>query len=129
MYEAYFGLQENPFSVNTDPRYLYLTQRTHEVLNSLRHGIEARKGFILLSGEVGTGKTTLLHKLLDVLHQQNVASAFVFNPRLSASQLFDYMMADFGIPCKSRTKSQALFQLHQWLLNRYAAGEKTVLVV
>jgi type II secretory pathway predicted ATPase ExeA len=129
MYKEFFGLQENPFSVNTDPRYLYLTRSTQEALSYLTYGIEARKGFILLSGEVGTGKTTLLHKLLDVLHQQNVASAFVFNPRLSASQLFDYMMADFGIPCKSRTKSQALFQLHQWLLNRYAAGEKTVLVV
>ena len=97
MYKAYFGLKENPFNINTDPRYLYFTQRTQEALNCLTYGIEARKGFILLTGEVGTGKTTILNKLLDSLHQQRAATAFVFNPRMTASQLFDYMIADFGI--------------------------------
>jgi len=129
MYQSYFGLQENPFNVTTDPRYLYVTQRTQEALNCLTYGIEARKGFILLTGEVGTGKTTLLNKLLDTLHQQRVATAFVFNPRMPASQLFDYMMADFGIECKSKKRSHILLKLHQWLLDRYQAGEQTVLVV
>ena len=129
MYKTYFGLKENPFNINTDPRYLYLTQRTQEALNCLTYGIEARKGFILLTGEVGTGKTTLLNKLLDSLHQQRAATAFVFNPRMTASQLFDYMIADFGIACKSRARSHVLFKLHQWLLDRYQAGEQTVLVV
>jgi len=129
MYQSYFGLQENPFNVTTDPRYLYVTQRTQEALNCLTYGIEARKGFILLTGEVGTGKTTLLNKLLDTLHQQRVATAFVFNPRMPAAQLFDYMMADFGIECKSKKRSHVLFKLHQWLLDRYQAGEQTVLVV
>jgi general secretion pathway protein A len=129
MYQSYFGLQENPFNVTTDPRYLYVTQRAQEALNCLTYGIEARKGFILLTGEVGTGKTTLLNKLLDTLHQQRVATAFVFNPRMPASQLFDYMMADFGIECKSKKRSHILFKLHQWLLDRYQAGEQTVLVV
>ncbi len=129
MYKTYFGLKENPFSINTDPRYLYLTQRTQQALNCLAYGIESRKGFILLTGEVGTGKTTLLNKLLESLHQQGVATAFVFNARLTESQFFDYMLADFGIACKSRMKSQVLFTLHQWLLNRYQAGEQTVLVV
>ncbi len=129
MYKMYFGLKENPFSINTDPRYLYMTQRTQQALSCLTYGIESRKGFILLTGEVGTGKTTLLNKLLESLHQQGVATAFVFNARLTDSQFFDYMMADFGIACKSRMKSQVLFTLHQWLLNRYQAGEQTVLVV
>jgi general secretion pathway protein A len=129
MYKAYFGLHENPFSVNTDPRYLYLTQRTQEALDCLTHGIEARKGFILLTGEVGTGKTTLLNKLLETLHQQGTATAFVFNPRMPASQLFEYMMADFGIGCKSPKRSLLLFKLNQWLLDRYQAGQQTVLVV
>jgi general secretion pathway protein A len=129
MYRAFFGLKENPFNINTDPRYLYLTERTQEALNCLTYGIEARKGFILLTGEVGTGKTTILNKLLDSLHQQRAATAFVFNPRMTASQLFDYMIADFGIPCKSRARSHVLFKLNQWLLDRYQAGEQTVLVV
>jgi general secretion pathway protein A len=129
MYKAYFGLKENPFNINTDPRYLYVTRNTEEALARLTYGLEARKGFILLTGEVGTGKTTLLNKLLESLHEQKVASAFVFNARLTESQFLDYMMADFGITCKSRMKSQVLFKLHQWLLERYQAGEQAVLVV
>lgn len=129
MYKKFFGLNENPFNVNPDPRYLFLTRHTQEALACLTYGIEARKGFILLTGEVGTGKTTLLNKLLDWLHQQRVATAFIFNPRLSVSQFFDFMMADFGIPCESRMKSQVLLKLNQWLLDRYQAGERAVLVV
>jgi general secretion pathway protein A len=129
MYKEYFGLKENPFNINTDPRYLYLTPHIEEALNGLSYGIETRKGFILLTGEVGTGKTTLLNKLLESLHQQSVATAFVFNARLSESQFLDYVMADFGIECKSRMKSRMLFKLHQWLLDRYQAGQPTVLVV
>jgi general secretion pathway protein A len=129
VYKEYFGLKENPFTINSDPRYLHYTRHTQDALNGLKHGIEARKGFILLTGEVGTGKTTLLNKLLESLHEQSVATAFIFNPRLSAVQLFDYMVADFGIACKSRAKSQVLFKLHRWLLDRYQAGEPTVLVV
>ena len=129
MYKKFFGLKENPFNVNPDPRYLYLTPNTQEALACLTYGIETRKGFILLTGEVGTGKTTLINKLLEWLHKEQVFTAFVFNPRLSVSQFFDFMMADFGIPCESRQKGQMLLKLNQWLLDRYQAGERAVLVV
>jgi general secretion pathway protein A len=129
MYKRFFGLKENPFNVNPDPRYLFLTESTQEALACLTYGIETRKGFILLTGEVGTGKTTLVNRLLEWLQKERVSTAFVFNPRLSVSQFFDFMMADFGIPCESRQKSQVLLKLNQWLLDRYQAGERAVLIV
>ncbi len=129
MYKKFFGLKENPFNVNPDPRYLFLTHSTQEALACLTYGIETRKGFILLTGEVGTGKTTLVNKLLEWLHRERVSTAFVFNPRLSVTQFFEFMMTDFGIPCESQQKGQMLMKLNQWLLERYQAGERAVLIV
>jgi general secretion pathway protein A len=129
MYERFFGLQECPFKANPDPRYLFLTGQTQEALAGLTYGIQNRKGFILLTGEVGTGKTTLLHRLLDWLRLQRVATAFVFNSKFNESQLLDYVMADFGIRCDSHDKSQMLMRLNHWLLDRYRAGAPAVLIV
>jgi len=129
MYKKFYGLRENPFNVTPDPRFLYLTQHTQEALACLHYGIENRRGFILLTGEVGTGKTTLLHKLLESLRQQDVATAFLFNPRLNTIQFFDYMLADFGLPTEPRLKSQMLMRLNQWLMERFRAGGTTVLIV
>ena len=129
MYQRFFGLRESPFNVNPDPRYLFLTSQIQEALAGLTYGIQNRKGFILLTGEVGTGKTTLLNRLLDWLRGQRVATAYIFNSRLDVNHLFDFMMADFEIPCESREKSQVLLRLNQWLLERYRAGETAVLIV
>src|SRR5271168_1348621 len=130
MYKKFFGLKDLPFSFSPDPRYLYMTKSTQEALSVLTYGIESRKGFLLLTGEVGTGKTTLLNRLLDWLREQDVATAFVFNSQLqNVSQLFDFVMAELGIPCESRIKSQVLLKLNQWLLQRYRAGKTTVLIV
>lgn len=129
MYKKFFGLRENPFNVNPDPRYLYMTAHAQEALACLTYGIQNRKGFVLLSGEVGTGKTTLLNKLLDWLHRERIPTAFVFNPRLNVTQFLDFMMADFGLPCEPKMKSQTLLKFNQWLLERHRAGETAVLVV
>ena len=129
MYKEFYGLRANPFNVNPDPRYLFLTRHTEEALACLTYGIQSRKGFVLLTGEVGTGKTTLVNKLLEWLRSQQVATAFVFNSRLDVPQFLDYMMADFGIPCDSVAKSQILLRLYNWLLDRYRAGETAVLIV
>lgn len=129
MYKEFFGLRANPFNVNPDPRYLYLTRHTEEALACLTYGIQSRKGFVLLTGEVGTGKTTLINKLLEWLRLQQVATAFIFNSRLDTSQFLDFMMADFAIPCDSKSKSQVLQRLYNWLLDRYRAGETAVLII
>ncbi len=129
MYKKFFHLRDNPFNVNPDPRYLFLTRDAEEALACLTYGIQSRKGFVLLTGEVGTGKTTLLNKLLGWLSRERVATAFIFNSRLNITQFFDFMMADFGIQSESRLKSRVLLRLNQWLLDRYRAGETAVLIV
>ena len=129
MYKDFYGLKANPFNVNPDPRYLFLTRHTEEALACLTYGIQSRKGFVLLTGEVGTGKTTLVNKLLEWLRLQQVATAFIFNSRMNVPQFLDFMMADFGINCESRSKSQILLRLYNWLLDRYRAGETAVVIV
>ena len=129
MYKSFFGLKDNPFNVNPDPRYLFLTKEIEEALSSLMYGIQSRKGFITLIGEVGTGKTTLINQLVEWLHQRRARTAFLFNSRMNTNQLFDFILAEFGIVCESRSKSQQLMALNQWLLDRYSAGETTVLII
>ncbi len=129
MYKAFYGLQLNPFNVNPDPRFLLLTNHAKEALACLTYGIQTRKGFILLTGEVGTGKTTLLNKTQEWLQRQRVKSAFIFNPRLEVNEFLEYMMADFGIVGGGESKSKMLWRLNQWLLERYRFGESAVLIV
>src|ERR1700732_4157793 len=93
------------------------------------YGIQTRKGFITLTGEVGTGKTTLINRLLDWFHHRRTRSAFLFNSRMNSSQLFDFILAEFDIPCESKSKSQQLLKLNHWLLERYREGETVVLII
>jgi general secretion pathway protein A len=129
MYKNFFGLRENPFNVNPDPRFLYLTPQTQEALDQLTYGIQNRKGFILLTGEVGTGKTTLINYLLDWLRHRKMPTAFIFNPHLSVNHLFDFILTDFGIPIDFRLESNVLLRLNTWLIERFRAGETPVLIV
>jgi general secretion pathway protein A len=129
MYKGFFGLSENPFNVSPDPRYLFLTEQIEETLSGLMYGIQTKKGIVTLTGEVGTGKTTLVNRVLDWLHQRPTKTAFLFNSRMNSTQLFDFVLAEFEIPCESRSKSQQLTNLNQWLLDRYRAGETAVLII
>ncbi len=129
MYKSFFGLKENPFNVNPDPRYLFFTQQIEETLTGLMYGIQTRKGFLTLTGEVGTGKTTLINRLLEWLHQRRARTAFLFNSRMNTNQLFDFILAEFDIACDSKSKSQQLMKLNHWLLDRYRMGETVVLIV
>ena len=129
MYKSFYGLKENPFNVNPDPRFLFLTKQIEEALTGLMYGIQTRKGFITLTGEVGTGKTTLVNRLLDWLHHRKSRTAFLFNSRINSNQLFDFILAEFDIPCDSKSKSQQLMKLNRWLLDRYRTGETVVLII
>src|SRR2546428_1233160 len=129
MYKGFYGLKENPFNVSPDPRYLFLTEQIEETLSSLMYGVQTRKGIITLTGEVGTGKTTLVNRLLDRLRESAAKTAFLFNSRMNSSQLFDFILAEFDIPCDNRSKSQQLMKLNHWLLERYRGGESAVLIV
>src|SRR5213080_4289310 len=129
MYKRFFGLKENPFNVNPDPRYLFLTKQTEETLSGLMYGIQTRKGIMTLVGEVGTGKTTLVNRLLDWLHQHGTKTAFLFNSRINSTQFFDFTLAEFEIRCESSSKSQQLMKLNEGLVERFRGGETAVLII
>ena len=129
MYKNFFGLRENPFNINPDPRFLHRTPRIQEALDQLTYGVQNRKGLLLLTGEVGTGKTTLINHLLDWLHQRQTPTAFIFNSHLKVDHLFDFILNDFGISTDFRLLSNMLLELNQWLLKRFSAGSTPVLIV
>jgi general secretion pathway protein A len=129
MYKNFFGLRENPFNINPDPRFLHRTPRIQEALDQLTYGVQSRKGLLLLTGEVGTGKTTLINHLLDWLRQQQTPTAFIFNSHLQVNQLFDFILNDFGISTDYHLVSNMLLELNQWLIKRFRAGSTPVLII
>ena len=128
MYEQFYGLIEKPFGVTPDPRFLFLSPQHREALAYLQYGLRERTGFVAIIGEVGTGKTTLLHTLLNDL-DASTKTAFVFNTALTAKGLFRMMAADFGMKTSARTKTELLLDLHQFLLRQFAEGVQCVLVI
>lgn len=129
MYNHFFKLQNSPFGTSPDPRFLYMMPHTREALACLEYGISARKGFTVLTGEVGTGKTTLLRRALASFHNRRVSTAFVFNPRLEVLDFLEFVLTDFGLVPAARTKSGMLLQLNRWLIERYRSQETCVVVV
>jgi general secretion pathway protein A len=129
VYLKFFGLREAPFGVNPDPRFLYLMPHVREALACLQFGIRARKGFVVLTGEAGTGKTTLLKSALSSFQAPEIATAYIFNPRLETLDFLEFVLTDFGIPVPVRSKAQMLLALNQWLLARYRSGQTTVIVI
>ncbi len=129
MYEAYFGLQENPFTLSPDPRYLYLSEQHREALNCLIYGIGEKKGFMVVTGGIGTGKTTLCRALLAGLDGAT-ASALIFNPALSDIELLKTINQEFGIKMVGRgTKKRYLDGLNAFLMRNFAAGKNAVLLI
>jgi general secretion pathway protein A len=127
-FSSFFDLRDNPFRANPDPRYLFLTRQTKETLDQIIEGIRTRKGLLLLTGEVGTGKTVLLNRLMEWLEQERMPKAFIFNSHLKASEVLELILADFGIPFNT-SRGTPLAHLHSWLQDRSCAGQTPVLFV
>ncbi|WP_035358850.1 ExeA family protein [Edaphobacter aggregans] len=129
MYNSFFKLHSSPFGTSPDPRFLYMMPHTREALACLEYGISARKGFTVLTGEVGTGKTTLLRRALASFSNRRVSTSFVFNPRLEVLDFLEFVLTDFGVNPATRTKSGMLLQLNRWLIERFRMEETCVVVV
>jgi general secretion pathway protein A len=129
MYNAFFGFSASPFSLSPDPSFLYRSQQHEEALANLIYGVQARKGFVVLSGEVGTGKTTMLECLRDYLDAQNIEFAFVFNSRINPGQFFEMIAYDLDLRCERTSKTEVLFALNQMLMVQAHEGRTVVLIV
>jgi len=128
MYNEYYGLARSPFEMTPDPSFLYLGEAHREGLATLVYAVNAGKGFVMLTGEVGTGKTTLLHALLGQL-DSTTNSAFIFNPRLDPTGFFRMLFEELGVgpPCDS--KAEYLLALNKYLIEKLAANERVLLIV
>jgi len=127
MYLEFYGLKDIPFSLTPDPRFLYFTASHREVMANLHYGIQHGKGLIVATGEVGTGKTTMLRAMLTRL-DRSVLTSYIFNPGLNVSEFYQHLAADFGLD-QSTSKSEVLMKLGRLLMMRHSRGLRTVLIV
>jgi general secretion pathway protein A len=128
MYCEFYQLIERPFNVTPDPKFLYLNARYREAIASLNYGITQRKGFITLIGEAGTGKTTLLNKLLDDLDPKT-KSVFIFNTNVTFEEILEYIFAEFDLPVHNGKKLYMLQRLNAFLLDELRAGSNVALLI
>ena len=130
MYKAFFQLTRNPFDLTPDPSCFVSTRRHNEALAALYYGVRWHKGFVVVTGEVGTGKTLLLRCLLRLLREsKDISYSYLFNSRLSPTEFLQYILSDFGLPASGKNKSELLLDLGQFLVSRGARRLTTVLIV
>ena len=129
MYNKFYGLKEKPFEITPDPRYLYMSESHREALAHLTYALNEQKGFTVITGEVGTGKTMLVQMLLSRL-DSHTRTAHLFNPKLGTRDFFKYICQDFGLKTDGfSTKGEFLSLLHTFLMECYARRERVVLIV
>ena len=129
MYESFYGFRESPFNITPDPKFLFLSPTHLDALQHLRYGLQEKKGFIVLTGEVGCGKTTLCRKLLDELDPQHWDTALIINPRLTETQLIKAILTELGEEGKARSRSDLHQHLNRVLLERIHARKDIVLII
>jgi len=130
MYKAFYNLTRNPFDISPDPAFLFATPKHNEAMAALYHAVRGQKGFVVLTGEVGTGKTLLLRCVLELFRESSdITYAYVFNGRLSPCEFLEYIATDFGLSVSGKNKSQILCDLSNFLVARGAQQLTTILVV
>lgn len=130
MYKAFYQLTRNPFDLTPDPSYFVATRRHNEALAALHYGIRRHKGFVVVTGEVGTGKTLLLRCLLRLLREsRDVSYAYLFNSRMSPVEFLQYILSDFGLVVSGKNKGELLHELGQFVVSRGSRQLTTVLIV
>jgi general secretion pathway protein A len=129
MYQKFYGLTRNPFEVSPDPFFFYPLPCHTEALSTLNYGVLRRKGIMVVTGEVGTGKTLLVRCLLDGLSRNQIAFAFVYNPMLSVLEFLSHVLTDLRVPSSAISKSEMLSRLNNFLVARAQRGQITALVV
>ena len=128
MYKSYFGFDEKPFNVTPDPRFFYTNSGYQEAYANLLYGVRERKGFLLLTGEVGTGKTTILQRLMEEL-ESTVRFVFFYNTNLSFEELLTFICQELGLPVKEGGRLEKIGALNEFLLNQLRNGSTTVLFI
>jgi general secretion pathway protein A len=128
MYYDFYQFRENPFNITADPNFFFSSKHHQQALSSLIYGIEQRKGLLLISGEVGTGKTTLIRSILNRL-SSNVKSALILNPKFSEIQLLQMISHDLGITTTSKNKYSLVQALNDFLINEANKGNNTALLI
>lgn len=128
MYESFFGLKESPFNMTPDPRFVYFSRHHQEALSYLSYGVESRRGFIQITGEIGAGKTTLCRTFLEQLNGR-AHSSLVFNPKLSEFELLQVIVEDFGIEPKGKKKKHYYDALNRFLLEETKKGMNALVII
>ena len=129
MYLEFFSLREKPFGLTPDPRFLFFSEKHREALDHLLYGIHQKEGFVLISGDTGTGKTTLCRALMERLDPHEVTTALILNPLLNETELLKAILEDFGLPATGATRKELLDVLNSFLLKTLAAGKTAVLII
>jgi general secretion pathway protein A len=129
MYQSFYGFAEMPFNITPDPKFLYLSPSHLEALQHLKYGIQERKGFIVLVGEVGCGKTTLCRRLLNELDAERFDTALILNPRVTETEMLETILLELGEPVEQRTQNALVAAVNRALLARIDAGKDIVLFI
>ncbi|MEI9475836.1 MAG: AAA family ATPase [Deltaproteobacteria bacterium] len=128
MYEEFYGLKEKPFNLTPDPKFLFLSTRHREALEHLAYGVANKEGFILFTGDIGTGKTTLCRAFLE-RSNRNLKTAAIFNSFLTEEELLESILLDFGFPSKGRSRKERIDALNKFLIYQLSQGGNAVLVI